>query len=145
MYVLSKRSPKRPPSGDDSACTSALVREMFPSCDGVALSEAPMNLYAAQKTHGSELNQTTAVMLQQLQSKASIKSKRQWRDRKRVAQGTPLCTQVPLPAGRICSSAFSTIKLRVRASVVRICLQNGRPPHGRGTHNSSEENSQCMI
>ena len=52
MYVLSKRSPKRPPSGDDSACTSALVREMFPSCDGVALSEAPMNLYAAQKTHG---------------------------------------------------------------------------------------------
>ena len=31
MYVLSKRSPKRPPSGDDNACTSALVREMFPS------------------------------------------------------------------------------------------------------------------
>ena len=89
MYVLSKRSPKRPPSGDDSACTSALVREMFPSCDGVALSEAPMNLYAAQKTHGSELNQTTAVMLQQLQSKASINAKRQWRDRKRVAHLRP--------------------------------------------------------
>ena len=104
-----------------------------------------MNLYAAQKTHGSDLSKPRVLMLQQPQPKASIKSKRQWRDRKRVAHLHPLCTQVPLPAGRICSSAFSTMKLKVKASVVRICLQNGRPPHGRRTHNSSVQNSQCLL
>ena len=53
----------------------------------------------------------------------------------------PLCEQMPLPAGRICSSAFSTMKLKVRASVVRICLQNARPPHGENMLSPSRKRS----
>ena len=47
-----------------------------------------MNLYAAQKFHITDLKSKTAVVPQQLQSKASIEGfqrKRQWRNRKRVA------------------------------------------------------------
>lgn len=56
MCVLSMRSPNKPPRGDERACTSALVSMMLPSCAGVAFSDCPINLYAAQHAEVSTDN-----------------------------------------------------------------------------------------
>ena len=61
MCVLSMRSPNKPPRGDERACTSALVSMMLPSCAGVAFSDCPINLYAAQH---KEVSAYSPLMLQ---------------------------------------------------------------------------------